>query len=83
MCVGARLVAEVGEHKMVREMYPVNTYFSQAPCEVYFGLGEHTQVDKLTIHWPSGEVQTLTNVAGDQRLLVTEGQHSLISARKN
>jgi hypothetical protein len=29
-------------------------------------------VDKLTIYWPSGSVQTLVNVKADQILTVTE-----------
>ena len=26
---------------------------------LYFGLGEHTQVDQIEVRWPSGTVQTL------------------------
>jgi hypothetical protein len=35
-------------------------------------LGTSTQADTLTIYWPSGMVQTLTNVAGNQRMTITE-----------
>jgi PKD repeat protein len=38
----------------------------------YFGLGTSGSVSNLTITWPSGTVQTLTNVAVNQRLTVTE-----------
>jgi hypothetical protein len=54
-------------------MYPVNTFDSQAPCEVYFGVGPSTQVDRLTIRWPSGLLQELSHVSADQHLRVTEG----------
>ena len=37
--IGARLVAEVAGHQIVRELYPVNSYLSQAPARVHFGLG--------------------------------------------
>jgi hypothetical protein len=39
---------------------------------VHFGLGEATQVDELRIRWPSGTVETLTGIAADQLLSVTE-----------
>ena len=38
----------------------------------HFGLGAATQVDTLTVYWPSGEVQTLSNVAAGQRMTITE-----------
>jgi hypothetical protein len=72
--VGARLIAQVGSRQLVREMYPANTYASQAPCEVYFGLGASTNVDRLTIRWPSGDVQEISNIAADQKLRVNEGE---------
>ena len=38
----------------------------------YFGLGPNTTVATLEIRWPSGTRQTLTGLAADQRLSVTE-----------
>lgn len=40
----------------------------------HFGLGGATNVDLLRIEWPSGIVQTLTNVAPGQMLTVKEYQ---------
>jgi hypothetical protein len=39
-----------------------------------FGLGDASIVDTLVVHWPSGIVQTLTAVAVNQILTVTEPQ---------
>jgi hypothetical protein len=72
--VGARLIAEAAGRRMVREMYPINSFASQGPSEVYFGLGDAPQVDRLTIRWPSGIVQQLSAVAANQRLDVVEGE---------
>jgi hypothetical protein len=44
------------------------------PNIVHFGLGEATQIDKLTIQWPSGKVQELTNLPADRHIVVTEGK---------
>lgn len=74
MGIGARLIAEVGDRRIVREMFPANTYFSQSPCEVHFGLGDAPRVDRLTIRWPSGLVQKLTDVDADRHIRIVEGR---------
>ena len=38
----------------------------------HFGLGRAETIDSLTITWPSGKVQTLTDVPINQRITVTE-----------
>ncbi|MEO2045836.1 MAG: FG-GAP-like repeat-containing protein [Pirellulales bacterium] len=39
---------------------------------VHFGLGKHTQIDQLTVRWPSGHVQTFTDLAADRLITITE-----------
>jgi hypothetical protein len=72
--VGARLVAVVNGQQLVREMYPQNSYRSQMPSIVHFGLGDRDRVERLTIRWPSGAEQVLTDVAGDRHVVVEEGK---------
>jgi hypothetical protein len=72
--IGARLSASVKGMTLLREMYPINTYRSQAPARAHFGLGDAAIVDKLTIHWPSGQVQVLANVPADRHIVVEEGK---------
>ncbi len=72
--IGARLVAEVQGQTLVRDMYPVNSFRSQAPAVVHFGLGDATKVDRLLIRWPSGREQALTNLAADRHILVDEAK---------
>jgi hypothetical protein len=47
-------------------------YLSQNDPRPHFGLAQHTLVDTLTIHWPSGIVQTLQDIKADQMLKITE-----------
>jgi hypothetical protein len=47
-------------------------YASSSYGPVHFGLGADDHADLIEIHWPSGIVQTLTNVAADRILKVTE-----------
>jgi len=47
-------------------------YLSASDPRVHFGLGEIPVVASIEIRWPSGIVQTLTNVKGDQQVQVDE-----------
>jgi hypothetical protein len=72
--IGARLVATVKGRPLVREAYPLNSFSSQMPSSVHFGLGDATAVDRLTIRWPSGKVQVLKGLKGDRHVVVDEGK---------
>jgi hypothetical protein len=72
--VGARLTAEVGGRKVVREVYPANAHLSQSPCRVHLGLGRDAAVDRLTVRWPSGRVQVLTGLAADRHVVIDEAK---------
>jgi hypothetical protein len=39
------------------------------------GLGQNKKADTVEIHWPSGEVDRLTNVDADQFVTVQEGKN--------
>jgi hypothetical protein len=72
--VGARLVAVVNGQQLVREMFPINSYRSQMPNLVHFGLGEARRVERLEIRWPSGKTQVLTDLGADAHIVVEEGK---------
>jgi hypothetical protein len=69
---GARLEALAGELHQYIEATSENGYLSQGDPRTHFGLGQHTEVDKLIIHWPSGTDQVLSHVQADQILTVKE-----------
>jgi hypothetical protein len=70
--IGARLTATAAGQALAREMYPVNSFRSQMPNVVHFGLGAAMTVDRLTIRWPSGKLQAFTNLAADRHILIDE-----------
>jgi hypothetical protein len=72
--IGARLTAIVKGQQLVRELYPANSFLSQAPNLVHFGLANARVVDCLTIRWPSGKVQVLKDLKGDRHIVVDEGK---------
>ncbi|MHB1743284.1 MAG: CRTAC1 family protein [Acidobacteriaceae bacterium] len=69
---GASLEAVAGTLRQFVQSTSESGYLSQSDPRPHFGLSTHTEVDTLTIHWPSGTVQTLKNVRADQILTVTE-----------
>ena len=81
--LGARVVAQVGSQKLVRELYPQNTFKSQFPAYVQFGLGQAAKVDHLSITWPSGLVQELLDVTADRYIRVTEGSEQVETRRSS
>lgn len=74
--IGARLTAEAGGRTIVRELYTANTYKSQTPPQVLFGLADNDTIDKLTIRWPSGKVQVLTDLSADRHVIINESTES-------
>jgi hypothetical protein len=71
--LGARLTAQTGSLSQVREMYPANSFVTQLPSVVYFGLGDAAKVDRLTVRWPSGLEQEFTDVPTNQHVVLSEG----------
>ncbi|HEV3259539.1 MAG TPA: ASPIC/UnbV domain-containing protein [Gemmataceae bacterium] len=72
--IGARLVARVKGRQLVRELFPHNSYRSQAPSIVHFGLAKDDQIDELEIRWPSGDVQKLTGLKAVRHVVIAEGR---------
>jgi enediyne biosynthesis protein E4 len=71
--IGARLTAIASGRELTRELFPHNSFHSQMPSRLHFGLGDATRIDRLTVRWPSGAVQTLDDVAADRHVVITEG----------
>ena len=71
---GATLTAQVGGKSLLRLCHTDGSYLSASDKRVHFGLGTAQSVDTLTVRWPSGQVDTLKNIAGDKILTLTEGK---------
>ncbi|MEQ1912826.1 MAG: ASPIC/UnbV domain-containing protein, partial [Vicinamibacterales bacterium] len=55
-----------------QQVHSGSSYASQSELTLTFGLGADTRASKVEVTWPSGKVQTLTNVASNQTLQVVE-----------
>ena len=70
--IGTRVKVIAGELAQMREVSGGSGFCSQDSLPVEFGLGKRAKADRIEIRWPSGIVQTLTDVPANQTLTVTE-----------
>jgi hypothetical protein len=70
---GAMLLAQVGPRQLLRQSFCGSTGVASGnQSVVFFGLAGSSTVSNLTITWPSGTVQTVTNLAADQLVTIEE-----------
>ena len=72
--VGARVTARIGDRSLAQQVSGGQSYLSASEKTLTFGLGAAAKIDKLEIRWPDGATQTLENVPGGARLVITEGE---------
>lgn len=72
--IGARIMVVSKTLTQYNHMTTSVGYASSSHGPVHFGLGPDAHVDTIKIWWPSGIVQVLHDIAGDQVLKVTEPQ---------
>ena len=69
--LGAKIICRSARRTQVSFVANSVGYASTSDLQVHFGLGEERKAS-LEIHWPSGVVQELKDVASDQRLQIDE-----------
>ena len=70
--IGARIKLVTKNGTQYNHMTTSVGYASSSDGPVHFGLGAEARAESIEIHWPSGIVQTLKDVAADRVLKVTE-----------
>ena len=74
LALNARIRIVAGGMTQTDEIHSGGSYLSQNDLRVHFGLGSATKIDKVEIHWQSGLVENLTNLAADRFYNVLEGK---------
>lgn len=77
--VGASVTLEAGGEKFTRLVSAGSGFASQQSARLYFGLGDKTEVDTMTVRWPNGRIQKFSKernqiIAVRQLVRITEGQ---------
>jgi hypothetical protein len=70
--VGARLLAEAGDRRILRHVAAGGGFLGQSPSRVHLGLGTHETVESLEVTWPDGSTATFEDVAADQAVGITQ-----------
>jgi hypothetical protein len=70
--LGAVVRIVAGKLVQTRHIRRSYGYMGSNDVRLHVGLGSHGQADSIIVHWPSGQAQTLTGVAANQQILLTE-----------
>ena len=70
---GARVEVTAGGVKQSAEVRANSSFESTSDPRLHFGLGAATQVDSITVRWPSGSVDQIARQEADQELVIEEG----------
>lgn len=88
--IGARVEIYGSWGKQIRDIRSGEGFEFMSTLNAHFGLGhEDTKsaaamvVNQVIIRWPSGTVDTLTNVAANQKILVIEGSTLAVNTYNN
>jgi len=75
--LGAVVTLEQGgkgeSDKHEKEVRSGDGYISQSDLRLHFGLGKSSRAEKIVICWPSGLVETLSDLPANQYYVVREG----------
>jgi hypothetical protein len=71
--LGAVVTLEQGSDKHEKEVRSGDGYISQSDLRLHFGLGSSTRAQKIVIRWPSGLVETLSDLPANHYYVVREG----------
>lgn len=70
--IGAIVAIETKAGTQVRYAHPGNGFMSYNDRDLTFGLGDATEVARITVRWPSGVAQSLEDIPANQQVLITE-----------
>jgi hypothetical protein len=62
--IGARVVARLSQRSDMREISSLRAQ-GQNPSLLHYGLGSSDTLEKLTVHWPDGNVETLQDLSAN------------------
>lgn len=70
--IGAKVIVYSSGKKEQRELFPVRGFISSIEPTLHFGLGNSLYADSVTVQWPSGIYQTISNISADQLITIKE-----------
>ena len=71
--VGARVKVVSGDLVQKDEVRSGDSYISQSDMRLHFGLEKRMKIDLVEVHWPSGNVDKITDAKVNSIVIVKEG----------
>jgi ASPIC/UnbV protein/VCBS repeat protein len=71
--VGARIKVKTNIGEQIREIASANGFDAQSSLQAHFGIGKAERIEKVTVRWPDGTEQQVTNLAADRVYTWTQG----------
>jgi Tfp pilus assembly protein PilF/peroxiredoxin len=78
--IGARVTVDTDRMHRTKIVQANSGFISQHSKELLFGLGQSERVTRVTVTWPSGDTQVLTDVPINQRAWIEEGNSAITRA---
>jgi enediyne biosynthesis protein E4 len=57
---------------LIRDVKAGSSYLSQSDLRAHFGLGAAAGADRIEVRWPSGRMETVSNVPANQIITIQE-----------
>ena len=70
--IGSRIKCITEDGSQIDEVRSGGSYYSQNDLRIQFGLGKNKRVKLIEIRWPSGNVDTLSDIPANQIITVKE-----------
>jgi tetratricopeptide (TPR) repeat protein len=74
--IGARVeivVKGLNGKRMIKSLRAGEGFLAQSSKTLLFGLGQLTDIEKVKVHWPAGNVEEFTGLSADRRYVLTQG----------
>lgn len=79
---GAVVTLTANGTQQIRSAGRDGSFMSINDGRVFFGLGKATEIDRVTVRWLGGKMETLRNVKPNEYIVVREGQ-GIVKQRSN
>ncbi len=70
--IGAKVSVITDQKSYRQELYPARGYLSAVTPILNFGIPNGTSIKEVKVHWPSGQVSSLSDVSPNQRIAIEE-----------
>ncbi len=71
--IGAQVTVETAKLRQSDVVLSQSSYISHNDSRLHFGLGAETRVEKITVLWPSGAVETFPGAPAERLVRLVEG----------